>query len=721
MPMAVDLRYPLVWIRAQSGELFVYESLVDEKDHARIRARNDDSGIGDKAFYARRPLVDAGVDYSAGEVENLSSARPEAGGVLDRDLADSFRSQRRAPAIWDALHEQEREKQSRARKGAIHSKYAGGGVLDLNPGKTPAEQVRLAQEAQDRLDADGDRENPFAQFEAPRNPSAADYRKVQQNQWLQAKLASSGQQREQVEAMGADMFDRHARGEQQEQRIAQENADEAAYQEVNRGVPSGFSASRRAPAVPAMKGARARRIRAAADTGDGTEPSASTLKSARKGLLAGMSKEDSSAWRRMEDQQKLPRRVGFSQERSVPFDWRDKPHEIAADLASDDVVRDQPRSQLDKLFGIPRQTNERTRSLAKPSNVERYRAVADARAEDFNARMNSSGAERQRDLDEFVESLSPRERRDNAYFNDFTSGSGSSFMHSTRGMEGLTSDFMRAKRVADRGGDGADEAQADMNIITSSEKDQGNIERQAKALGYGDAGRGVLGYRVGSSQYLGKEGRAKAIAANVGSTQGMIVERANAKRGIFSRMLDTVARWMPGLGRLFGQGRDARFSAAPGQEANRALANQGRDRRRGDQRAAPMFSMSRLFGVTPRTRPLPARSPQIAAENISPSAPGSSVLANGAIAPPLIENGDSSQPVGLERDVIDDGASMEQFGSEGGEPPSDDGFMPLPAENDPKPLESDPRFDVADGGGGMNYVSPDQQAHDAWEKRNPRR
>lgn len=705
----------------------MYEALLDEKDHARIRVRNDDSGIGDDAFCARRPLVDAGVDYSAGQVENLRSTRPEAGGVLDRDLADTFRSQRRAPEIWSALHEQEREKQGRARKDVIYSKYAGGGFLDMNPGKTPAEPVRLAQEAQDRLDGDRDR-----------NPSAADYRNVEKNQWLEAKLASSGQQREQVEAMGADMFERHApldrqeaRERQEARRVAQENADEADYQAANRGVPPGFSASRREPAVPAMKGARARRIRAAADTGDGTEPSARKLKSARKGLLAGMSKEDRSAWRRMENQQKLPRRVGFNQERSVPFDWRDQPHQVAADLASDDVVRAEPQSRLDKVFGIRKRTNERTRSIAKPSTLERDPGAADARSDDFNARRESSGAARQRDLDAFVESLNPRERRDSAYFNDFVSGSGSSFMHSNRGMEGLKSDFARAKQVVDRGGEGADEAEAEMRIIASSEKDERNIERQAKALGYGDVERGMLGYSVGSTQYVGKERRAQAIAANEGRTQGKIVERANAKRGIFSRMFDAVARWMPGLGRLFGQGRDARFSAAPGQDANRVLAGEARDRRRDDQRAAPMFSMSRMFGVSPRTRPQAAPSPQIAAAppqvaaaNAAPSAPDSAGPANGAIAPPLIGNGDSTQPVGRELDVFDDGASMEQFGSEGGEVASeggDDGFMPLAPENDPKPLESDPQFDVDDGGGGMNYVSPYQQALDAWEKRNPRR
>ena len=412
-------------------------------------------------------------------------------------------------------------------------------------------------------------------------------------------------------------------------RRAQEQADEAEYQAANLGVPKGFSASRRAPAVPVLKGARSRRIREAADTGVGTEPSASKLKSARKGLLAGMSKDERSAWRRMENQQKLPRRVGFGQESSVPFDWRDKTEQVAADLASDDEVRAQPRSFLEMALPTSRSTNEQARSIAKPSTFERNRGAADARSAAFNARGGDNPVAKQRGLADYLLSLNHREQRDSAYIKDGFYSGDLAFGHSNRGMKGLVKDYDSAEKVVKQGGPGAAKAREQMAIIASSEGDKNTHERQAKALGHGDAGRGMVGYHRGSSQYVGRGGQAQAGAAGQDPTQGAIVQRANASRGIASRMFDTFARWMPGLGRLFGQGRDTRFSAAPGQEANRILAKRAQGEQLSGQRSAPMFSMSRLFGASPRTRPQAAPSPQIEAMNVPDS-----------IAPAVLEQED---------------------------------------------------------------------------------
>ena len=397
--------------------------------------------------------------------------------------------------------------------------------------------------------------------------------------------------------------------------LAQEKADEAEYQAANVGVPQGFSASRRAPAVPALKGARSRRIREAADASDGSEASSSTLKSARKGLLAGMSKDERSAWRRMENQQKLPRRVGFGQERSVPFDWRDKTEQVATDLASDDDVRAQPTSLLERMLGPSRSTNEQTRSIAKPSTFERDRGAADARAKDFKARADDKPEEKQRGLAYYLLSLNRREQRDSAYVQDGVHSNELAFGHSNRGMTGLLTDYASAERAAKRGGPGAAEASEQMAIISSSEGDQDNKERQAKALGYGDAGRGMVSYDSGSSQYFGRTRREQAVKDGQGPTQGAVVQRANANRGIFSRMFDSFARWMPGLGRLFGEGRDTKFSAAPGQEANRILAKRAQGEQLRGQRSAPMFSMSRLFGVSRDPGSRGAVSPQIEAAN----------------------------------------------------------------------------------------------------------
>jgi len=321
----------------------------------------------------------------------------------------------------------------------------------------------------------------------------------------------------------------------------------------------------------------------------------------------------------MENQQKLPRRVGFGQERSVPFDWRDKTEQVATDLALDDDVRAQPTSLLERTLGPSRSTNEQTRSIAKPSTFERDRGAADARAKNFNARADDKPEEKQRGLADYLLSLNRREQRDNAYIQDGLHSNKLAFGHSNRGKTGLRTDFASAERAAKRGGPGAAEASEQMAIISSSEGDQDNKERQAKALGYGDAGRGMVSYDLGSSQYFGRTRREQAVKDGQGPTQGAVVQRANANRGILSRMFDSFARWMPGLGRLFGEGRDTKFSAAPGQEANRILAKRTQGEQLRGQRSAPMFSMSRLFGVSRDTGSPGAVSPQIEAANVPDS------------------------------------------------------------------------------------------------------
>ncbi len=694
----------------------VFESLLESEDVARIRSRNDDTALTHSDVHARRPLVDAGVDYSASEVENLRSTRPEVGGALDLDLGDTFRSQRRTPAIWDHVHkEQESRREIQARKAAIFGKYGDGGFLDKNSGATPAEQVRIAQEAEDRMDADPGQ----SRLDVP----ASRYREVEQNQWVQAKIAARGEQQQQLEMSGADMFERHAVAQQEERRGAEAIA-EAEYQTANRGVPAGFSASRPAPAVPAIKGARSRRIKEAADNGSGAEPTTSELRTARKGLLAGMSKGDRSAWRRMENQQKLPRRVGFSQEKSLGFDWTDKPEQVAADLASDDAARAVPRSMLDRALRISPSTNEGTRSIAKPSPLEDDREAMRQRESELNARADANAPIRHHQLQQYVNLLNPRERRDSAYVNDYSPDGGVDFGHSNEGMAGLNRDYMRAEIKAAQGGEGAREARETMDIISSSHPDEGNKERQALALGYGDAGRGMVSYDVGSSQYFGPSRRRQALNSQEGPTQGGIVERANARRGIFSRMFDSIARWLPGMGKLFGQAPDTRFAAAPGQEANRINAKKAATRKRRDQRASSMFSMARLFGTTPRTRPQVSAAPQGASTNIAASQPNFASPSRSDIAPALIDNRNSTEPVGPELEAIDDGGSMQQFGSDsqvGGSDGGEYGLAPELIDNDPKPRQDDPRFNVDDDGGGMNYVSPYDQALEAWEQRRARR
>lgn len=716
------------------------EPLLEAEERARIRPRSSDTAVTHSDVFSRRPLKDAGVDYSAGEVENLRSTRPEAGGALDRDLGDTFRSQRRTPGIWDYLHAKESERQTdevfglmqsseyknveKLRDRELPEKYGSAGLFDTNFGATPIEQVRIAQEAQDRIEVN--REPP--KLDVP----ASVYRTKEQNAWLKAKLAARGQQIEQVEDRGQEMFERHAGEVRHEQRLAQEKADEAAYQDANRGVPAGFSASRAAPAVPALKGARSQRIREAADIGDGSEPSKSALKSARKGLLAGMSKEDQSAWRRMENQQKLPRRVGFGQESSLRFDWRDKPEQVAADLTSDDARRAEPRSMLDKILQVPTPTKEQSRSLAKPFPYERDRATAKLRAKQLDVRADARGPEMRGDLQNYVDSLNMREQRDSAYVNDFVPGRGVDFGHSNRNGSGADSDYLRAEIKAAQGGDGADEAREEMAIINSSLPGTETKERQARALGYQDSHRGMLSYDIGGNQYVGKERRAAALASGEGRTQGDIVDRGNAKPGIFSRMFNSFARWIPGLGRLFGQSHDTRFSAAPGQEAQRLLAKKAETKKRGNQRASPFFSMARMFGATPRNRLQGAADrqslPTVALQEQSALMPGPrpdfDLQPNGQVEGQREENRSSTQPVLPGLDAMNGGGSLDQFGGNSQEALSggdEYGLRHDLVDDDPMPQQDDPRFNVDDGGGGMNYVSPYQQALDEWQERRARR
>jgi len=194
------------------------ESMFEDQARPASRSAKDDFGLTPADVTARRPLAQSGVRDLEGASPYLRSNPPA--GALDIDLGDPFFSQRRVAGVWGQLQKEgEEQRQAQAAKAQVYGAMGDGAFLDMNSGRTAAEQVRIAQEADDRLDPDSARLRfGHTAPDTRRAGSGPDVwkagelnkysRATQMNMLGDAVMASSGEQRAHLQTQMADMYRR---------------------------------------------------------------------------------------------------------------------------------------------------------------------------------------------------------------------------------------------------------------------------------------------------------------------------------------------------------------------------------------------------------------------------------------------------------------------------------------------------------------------------------